>query len=74
MTTKKQFRKLNEDQNDSFKINKLNTVFTISVYSHGRGSDVSCDIEIWDPKVLHDTEFTLASDQYSNSWVTPAVI
>lgn len=73
MTTKNTIQKT-QDQNDSFKINKLNTVFTISVYSHGRGSDVSCDIEIWDPKVLHDTEFTLASDQYSNSWVTPTVI
>lgn len=26
---------------------------TISVYSHGRGSDISRDIEIRDPKVLH---------------------
>lgn len=28
------------------------------MYSHGRGSDVSCDIEIRDPKVLHTQKVT----------------
>lgn len=27
-------------------------VVTISVHSHGGGSDVCSDVEIWDPKVL----------------------
>lgn len=37
------------------------------MYSHGRGSDVSCDIEIRDPKVLHTQKVPLKQENIIGS-------